>query len=315
MTTIQIVYAIIIFVVVTGGAMAILLPLAPSRSQRRLESAVADDAAHGADGSFAGWGSAVRRLATPFARLSLPSQGWESSPLRVKFANAGFRGEGPVLFFFGAKTLLALVLPALAYLFVNVLAIKLSLNLLLVMLLSLAAIGYYLPNGVLDRLILRRQREIFENFPDAADLMLVCVESGLGLDAALARVTDEIRLKSIPLAEELHLVGLELRAGNSRENALRNLALRTGVEEVNTFVTMLVQADRFGTSIGDSLRVFADELRTKRQQRAEEIATKIPIKLLFPLVFFIFPSMLLVMLGPAFIQIYRVLLPAMAGRS
>jgi tight adherence protein C len=159
-----------------------------------------------------------------------------------------------------------------------------------------------------------RQREIFENFPDAADLMLVCVESGLGLDAALVRVADEMRLKSVNLAEELHLVNLELRAGNTREKALRNLALRTGVEEVNTFVTMLVQADRFGTSIGDSLRVFSEELRTKRRLRAEEIAAKIPLKLLFPLVFFIFPSLLLVLLGPAFIQVYRILLPTMAGQ-
>ena len=159
-----------------------------------------------------------------------------------------------------------------------------------------------------------RQREIFETFPDALDLMTVCVESGLGLDAALAKVTEEMRLKSIPLAEELHLVNLELRAGSTREKALRNLALRTGVDEVNTFVTMLVQADRFGTSIGDSLRVFSDELRTKRRLRAEEMAAKIPLKLLFPLVFCIFPSLMLVLLGPAFIQVYRILLPTMAGQ-
>jgi len=158
-----------------------------------------------------------------------------------------------------------------------------------------------------------RQREIFETFPDAADLMLVCVESGLGLDAALVKVTEEIRIKSLALAEELHLVNLEMRAGGSRDKALRNLALRTGVEEVNSFVTMLVQADRFGTSIGESLRVFSDELRTKRKLRAEELAAKIPLKLLFPLIFFIFPSLLLVLLGPAFIQVYRILLPTMAG--
>ena len=123
-----------------------------------------------------------------------------------------------------------------------------------------------------------------------------------------------MRLKSDALAEELHLVNLELRAGGSREKALRNLALRTGVEEVNTFATMLIQADRFGTSIGDSLRVFSDDLRTKRQMRAEEIAAKIPLKLLFPMVFCIFPALLLVLLGPAFIQIYRILLPTMAGQ-
>ena len=112
--------------------------------------------------------------------------------------------------------------------------------------------------------------------------------------------------------EELHLLTLELRAGSSREKALRNLALRR-VEEVNTFASMLIQADRFGTSIGDSLRVFSDELRTKRQLRAEEKAAKIPLKLLFPLAFCIFPALMLVLLGPAFIQIYRILLPSMSG--
>jgi tight adherence protein C len=181
-------------------------------------------------------------------------------------------------------------------------------------LLLTAAIGYYIPNAVLSRLVFLRQREVFETFPDAADLMLVCVESGLGLDAALLRVADEIRIKSRVLAEELHLLNLEIRAGAGREKALRNLALRTGVEEVGTFVTMLVQTDRFGTSIGEALRVFSDELRTKRKLRAEELAAKIPLKLLFPLIFFIFPSLLLVLLGPAFIQVYRILLPTMAGQ-
>ena len=110
------------------------------------------------------------------------------------------------------------------------------------------------------------------------------------------------------------MVNLELRAGSSRHKSLRNLALRTGVEEVNIFVTMLVQADRFGTSMGDSLRVFSDELRAKRKLRAEEMAAKIPLKLLFPLVFCIFPSLLCVLLGPAFIQVYRILIPTLAGQ-
>jgi tight adherence protein C len=215
--------------------------------------------------------------------------------------------------YFGAKTLLAVLFPALAYLYLLIAGAKFGASALLLILLSVAAVGYYLPNVVLSRLVFLRQREIFETFPDAADLMLVCVESGLGLDAALVKVTEEIRIKSLALAEELHLVNLEMRAGGSRDKALRNLALRTGVEEVNSFVTMLVQADRFGTSIGESLRVFSDELRTKRKLRAEELAAKIPLKLLFPLIFFIFPSLLLVLLGPAFIQVYRILLPTMAG--
>jgi tight adherence protein C len=176
-----------------------------------------------------------------------------------------------------------------------------------------AAVGYYLPNIILARRIEQRQQEIFNNFPDAIDLLLVCVEAGLGLDAALLKVGEEIRIKSTILADELHLVNLELRAGSSKDRALRNLAMRTGVQEVDTLVAMLIQADRFGTSIGESLRVHADDLRTKRRLRAEEAAAKIPLKLLFPLIFCIFPALLLVLLGPAFIQIYRVLLPSFGG--
>jgi len=158
-----------------------------------------------------------------------------------------------------------------------------------------------------------RQREIFETFPDALDLMTVCVEAGLGTEAALNRVAEDIQLKSPILSEELRLVNLELRAGADRERALRNLAMRTGVDEVDGFVTMISQAERFGTSIAASLRVHADMLRTRRRQRAEEAAAKIALKLLFPLIFCIFPSLLVVLLGPAMIQIYRVLLPTLAA--
>ena len=170
-------------------------------------------------------------------------------------------------------------------------------------------------NIVLAQMIKRRQRDIFESFPDALDLMTVCVEAGLAMDAALARVAAEIALKSRVLAEELHLVMLELRAGNTKERALRNLALRTGVDDVDALVAMLIQAERFGTSIAASLRVQSDQLRTKRRQRAEEEAAKIALKLLFPLIFFIFPSLLVVLMGPAFLQIYRVLLPSMGSGS
>ncbi|HJV62052.1 MAG TPA: type II secretion system F family protein, partial [Albitalea sp.] len=143
------------------------------------------------------------------------------------------------------------------------------------------------------------------------DLMTVCVEAGLGTEAALVRVADDMQFKSPALCEELRLVNLELRAGADRERALRNLAIRTGVDEVDGFVTMISQAERFGTSIAASLRVHSDMLRTRRKQRAEEAAAKIGLKLLFPLIFFIFPSLMLVLMGPAVIQLYRILLPAM----
>lgn len=313
MSTVQIIYAAVIFVSMTAAALIVLLPFAPGRAKQRLDAFAANPEFGGA-ASQAQWTKTVVNIADKFAKLSLPAEGWENSPLRLSFLHAGYRGDAPVVVYFGAKTLLAILLPIIAYFYVMLAGTKFDTNTMLLILLSAGAVGYYLPNAVLSRLVFIRQREIFETFPDAADLLLVCVEAGLGLDAALVKVAEEMRLKSEALAEELHLVNLELRAGSSREKALRNLALRTGVEEVNTFATMLIQADRFGTSIGDSLRVFSDELRTKRQMRAEEIAAKIPLKLLFPMVFCIFPALLLVLLGPAFIQIYRILLPTMAGQ-
>ncbi len=145
--------------------------------------------------------------------------------------------------------------------------------------------------------------------------MLVCVEAGLGLDAALTKVADEVKRKSLALAEELHLTNLEIRAGATREKALRDLALRTGIEEIGTFASMLTQADKFGTSIGESLRVFSDDLRHKRQVRAEENAAKVPTKMLFPLVVCIFPAIIMVIMGPAVIQIIRTLMPMLSGRG
>jgi tight adherence protein C len=183
------------------------------------------------------------------------------------------------------------------------------------MLLLAAAIGYYLPNMILSRMVFVRQREIFENFPDALDLMTVCVEAGLGTESAMVRVADDLQFKSPALADEMRLVNLELRAGGDRERALRNLAIRTGVDEVDGFVTMMSQAERFGTSIAASLRIQSDLLRTRRRQRAEEAAAKIALKLLFPLIFCIFPSLMVVLMGPAMIQVYRVLLPTLANNS
>ncbi|MGS0625929.1 type II secretion system F family protein, partial [Ralstonia sp. VS2407] len=181
------------------------------------------------------------------------------------------------------------------------------------MLVLIGAFGFYLPNAMLARRIAARQRMIVEDFPDALDLLTVCVEAGRGLDAALTKVADELRLRSPVVADELGLMLLEMRSGFTKETALRNLALRTGAEDVDAFSTMLIQADRFGTSIGASLRVLSDTLRTQRRMRAEERAAKIALKLLFPLIFCIFPALLTVLLGPAFIHIYRTLLPTMAS--
>ena len=311
MNTLQILFLLLVFLVVFAVALTVSWQFSPNRIRGRLGELTHPDAEQEArDGSLSAW---VVKAAAPLARLSLPQEGWEQSPLRLRFMNAGLRSSSAVPLFFGGKTLLALLLPALLYLGLQLKAVPVAGNTLLLLLLLAAALGYYLPNVLLARRIALRQREIFEHFPDAIDLLLVCIEAGLGLDAALLKVGEEMRVKSGLLADELHLVTLELRAGSGRERALRNLAMRTGVQEVDALVSMLIQADRFGTSIGDSLRVHADDLRTKRRQRAEEAAAKIPLKLLFPLIFCIFPALLLVLLGPAFIQIYRVLLPTLGG--
>lgn len=288
----------LVFLTVSLGIAGTYLWLQPNRTVQRLQVLKRPDE------STSDWKHIVVKAAGPFARLSLPEGDWDSSPLRLKFLSAGIRHPEARLVYFAAKTLLPLVTAGLAFMALRALTQSDGMT-LLAYVMTAALVGCYLPNLVLWWTGRARQRDIFDNFPDAADLMLVCIEAGLGLDAALTKVADEIRRKSVPLAEELHLTNLEMRAGGTREKSLRNLALRTGVEEIGTFATMLTQADKFGTSIGDSLRVFSDDLRHKRQVRAEEAAAKIPTKMLFPLVFFIFPSIIMVILGPAIVGIVR----------
>jgi tight adherence protein C len=314
--TIQAIYLSVVFLAVFGCGLLLTYYTTPNTLRQRLERfAQSAPAPANAAPSAPGWIARVVKLTGPLGKLSLPEQGWEKSPMRIRFMNAGFRGPSTPTAYFALKTILALAFPALWFFAVSTFGLRLPFQVLMASLVLAAAIGYYIPNVMLATLISRRKREIFENFPDAIDLMTVCVEAGLGLDAAMVRVAQEMEMTSPTLAAELHLVTLELRAGSPKEAALRNLALRTGVEEVDSLVAMLVQADRFGTSIADSLRVHAESLRTKRRQRAEEAAAKIPVKLLFPLIFCIFPSMLLVLLGPAMIQIYRILLPTMTGQQ
>jgi len=179
---------------------------------------------------------------------------------------------------------------------------------------TLALIGFYLPNLWLRLKIARRKEKIIKGFPDALDLMVVCVEAGVGLDAAIYRVGEEMKLSNKVLSEEFKLLSLELRAGKQRGEALRNLALRTDLEDVNSLMTLLIQTEKFGTSIAQALRVYSDSMRTKRYQRAEEMAAKLPVKLVFPLVFFIFPSLFIVILGPAAIRIVRILFPILKGQ-
>jgi tight adherence protein C len=296
---------ILVFVAVSLAIGGFAVWMLPTRTEQRLR-AVAPSSGKSA------WTETAVKIVGPFAQLSSPTGDGETSPLRLKFLNAGIRHPDASLFYFGLKTLLPLGFAGLAFVAIRAAGADGGITTLL-WLAVVALLGCYLPNIVLRTIIKERQREIFENFPDAADLMLVCVEAGLGLDAALVKVTEEIRVKSEALAQELHWTNLEMRAGGTREKSLHNLALRTGVEEIGTFATMLTQADRFGTSVGESLRVFSDDLRHKRQVRADELAAKVPTKMLLPLVLCIFPCISMVILTPAAIRVIRIISPMLSG--
>ncbi|RTD98823.1 type II secretion system F family protein [Variovorax atrisoli] len=299
-------FPVLVFLAVSMAIVGVAAWLSPTRTEQRLQ-AVAMPAGKSA------WTEKAVKIVGPFAQLSSPTSDAELSPLRVRFLNAGIRHPDAYIMYFGMKTLLPLGFAALAYVGLRATGAADDSTVMLLWLAVVALAGCYLPNLVLRLMIRSRRREIFENFPDAADLMLVCVEAGLGLDAGLAKVTEEIQVKSAALAQELHWTNLEMRAGSTREKSLRNLALRTGVDEIGTFATMLTQADRFGTSIGESLRVFSEDLRHKRHVRAEELAAKVPTKMLVPLVLCIFPCISLVILTPAAIRIVRMIMPMLNG--
>jgi tight adherence protein C len=235
----------------------------------------------------------------------LPGQ-IQSEVVRWDLAQAGYRALGAPKVFAGARVLSTLAFAAATFVVTNLLHRPQS---ELVTLTAVAtAIGYMAPVAFLRWKQARRREEITLGLPDALDLMVICVEAGLGLNAAILNVGKEIRLNSRALSDELRMVNYEMRAGMSRVQALRNLAVRTGVDEVRAFVAVLVQSDRFGTSIAQALRTHALSLRTRRRQRAEEAARKTPVKMVFPLVFCVFPELLVVILAPGMLQLFRALL-------
>lgn len=305
----------LVFLSVAGVTLGLTLWLNRSAGvKRRLDGLTEVGSASGPGlEDAAQWQAKVVKVVGPVAKLSAPQEGWEGSSLRVRFMNAGLREASWPALFFASKTLLALLLPGVFMVYSGFSSVALKFNTSLMILVVLLAVGYYLPNVILSHLVSKRRETLQNAIPDALDLMIVCVEAGLGLDAAMNRAAGEIGMRSEALSEELNLVALELRMGVKRELALRNLAMRTNVDDISSFVSMLVQSDRFGTNVAEALRVQAETMRVHRRLRAEERAAKIPLKLLFPLIFFIFPSLMVVLMGPAMISIYRVLLPTMAG--
>ena len=227
------------------------------------------------------------------------------SETRLRMIQAGYPNASAVPMFLGMRIALPAAMGMGASLAMPVLGYSAASTLIMVV--YFAAMGYVLPSMIVRSKIKKRQKEMQKALPDALDLLVVSVEAGLGLNQALVRVAEEIDRMSPVLSEQLSLVNLEIRAGTSREEALRNLGERTGLQDITSLVGMLIQTDRFGTSIAQALRVHAETMRTKRRQRAEEAAAKTTIKLIFPLVFCIFPAMFVVILGPALIEIYKAL--------
>ncbi len=218
---------------------------------------------------------------------------------RQKLIRAGYRSQDAVHIYYSLRVL---------YLVVGAIVIismvpALQGRHLLIWVGAGGLVFWMLPAGVLRRKIRLRQKEIQIALPDALDMLVICVEAGLGLNQALVRVSEEVETMSAILSEELQIVNLEMRAGTPREDALRNLGERTDVPDLRALATMLIQTDRFGTSIAQALRVHSDTLRTKRRQRAEEAAAKTTIKMVPPLVFFIFPAIFVVVLGPAMLHL------------
>jgi tight adherence protein C len=238
----------------------------------------------------------AERVADPINRI-VPISAVEAQKLQKQLLQAGYRSPDAATAFRAVQIVMLIALPVM----VSVVWFLLDRPLanLFIWVLVAAAAGFYLPKFFLSRKIKARKLRITWGLADAMDLMVVSVEAGLGLNAALNRVGEELKTLHPDMHYEIEIVNLEIRVGRSREEALRNLAERTGVDDIRSFVALLVQADRFGSSIAKAVRVFADSLRTKRRQRAEQAAAKASLKLLFPLTCFLFPVIILVILAPS----------------
>lgn len=291
--------------VVSIGAATFLLVLglltvaatAANPARRRL-TGLAGPAQQGEGGPAIAIAAAVR----PFARFLMPTSSKERGAMEHRFAKAGITAPNALPVFYGLKALGALTLLALWMLCADMLP-KLTTHKVVLYAIMAMFIGLMVPNFVLNRLVARRQRALRNAFPDALDLLIVCVESGLGLVAALQRVAAELQVSHPELAAELARINAEIQAGMERDQALRNLAERTGLEDIRGLVGLLTQSMRFGTSIADALRVYSEEFRDKRMQRAEEVAATLGTKMIFPLIFCFFPSFFLVAIGPAVIRL------------
>ncbi len=251
------------------------------------------------------------KLLAGLEKRAIPTNEKERTTARVRLLQAGFGGANAVRNYFAIRLLLSVLLPVAFLLLAPVFTRNMPVEKVLLITVCLLVAGLYLPSYFVSNRIRNRQRAIQESFPDALDMLMVCVEAGLGLDSAFTRVGAQMAAAHPVLAEEFALVSLELRAGKSREAAMRNFAERIGTTEITSFVVLLIQSDQLGTSMAQTLRVQADDMRIKRMLRAEEKAHMLPVKLSIPLVLCLLPAMIAVAVLPGIIRIIRDLLPAL----
>lgn len=258
-------------------------------------------------GSF--WATLLR----PLSGIARPRPGEKLSRARTKLVHAGFRSEHAVEIFFGSKIALSFLL-AVSPVAVSALRATPIPN-AYIFAVVLACVGFYAPNVWLGGRVKARQLALKKSLPDTLDLLVTCVEAGLGLDAALARITEELGLSAPELASEFRLLTMEIQAGIGRPDAFRRLASRTGIEELRSLSAMVIQTEMFGTSIGHALRVHSESMRTRRTHRAEEEGATVAVKMMLPLILCILPSLFAVILGPAAVRISQILLPTLGGNK
>jgi tight adherence protein C len=300
----MLIITISIFVCVTLGVMGLywLMFRPTSAATERLKNlgglggATAGVGAGSVEAESSAAGALAERMASPLQRLAPPSAA-EARKVQKELMHAGFRSESGPVIYRGLQLFSLAFFPAAVAFGCAVLGRPLSSALIYIIV--AVGIGGYLPRFILKRLIKRRQLLLRWGLADALDLMVVSIEAGLGLNAALVRVGEELRSVHPDISEEFEITNLEIRVGRERDEALRNLSERCGIDDLKSLVAMLIQADRFGTSISKAVRVYADSLRTKRRQRAEQAAQKAAVKLLMPLALFLFPTLFIVILGPA----------------
>jgi tight adherence protein C len=308
--------AIFIVALLSVWALLSVISSRNSRTQERLErfsrpASLAEIEVPGAKQSKEQKLAGVKKAMEDLGSLLKPKSELEESTIRLRLANAGFRSESAAAIFQGLRFASLCIFGGFGILWFGVLGFQwpffpdlpglpFRVSSWIVV---FVAIGMYVPNLVLWYLKSQRQQAIFLTLPDALDLLVVCVESGLGLDAALRRVTEEMKEQAKVLCEEFTLANFQLQMGRPRREVLHDLGVRTGVDDVRSLAAILIQADRFGSSIAQALRVQSDSMRTRRRQIAEEKAAKTAVQLIFPLVLFIFPGIFVVLVGPAAIQI------------